>query len=148
MTIDEETGAHWRPALRGANVMWTTADEVSEPPLDGAPPREDWAFRVLDPRSPDAIARLTPFWAEVWKRGDLHWFARAGQYDCTPDHKPYVGATPVPGLFVSCGSSGHGIMTSAGLGRRVADSIAGRLEHADNPFRVDRPFDERSRDLL
>ena len=110
------------------------------------PPSEAFAFAVLDPRSPQAVARITPFWREVWE-GAPQWLLRAGQYDLTPDHRPLIGATDVPGLFVYCGTSGHGVMTAAGGARRLAESLAGRLA-ADHPFAPGRRFEERERDVL
>ena len=148
MTIDEETGAHWRPALGGAHVLFTQPHVQPGPPLDEVPASEADAFRVLDPASPDSIARISPFWREVWERGDLHWFARAGQYDYTPDHRPILGPTEVDGLFINAGYSGHGIMCSAGGSRLVVDTLLGRIAPEANPFRPDRPFAERALDVL
>ena len=37
----------------------------------------------------------------------------------TPDHRPLLGATPVAGLYVNTGYSGHGVMLSV-AGARVA----------------------------
>jgi hypothetical protein len=39
-------------------------------------------------------------------------------------------------------------MTSAGASRLVVDSIVGRLQPADNPFRPDREMVERKFDIL
>jgi|SRR5579871_819963 sarcosine oxidase subunit beta len=148
MTIDEETGAHWRPALHGANLLWTAPNMPPGPPLEDVTPSDDFAFGLLDPESDHSVARISPFWRAVWERNTDNWCLRAGQYSYTPDHRPYLGPTPIPGLFVNCGYSGHGIMGSAGGSRIVVDTITGALTPADNPFRLDRPIVERALDVL
>ena len=63
MTIDEETAAHWRPYVGGAIALFTDADTPPSEPHDPVPIEHDWAFGLLDPRSPHALARVAPFWA-------------------------------------------------------------------------------------
>jgi sarcosine oxidase, subunit beta len=154
MTIDEENAAHWRPALRGAFVLCTEADTPpGEPSWDpqGSP---DFAFRLLDPASPRSVARLVPFWADSWERGD-RWYMQAGQYEYTPDHRPYIGRIGPDGLAVNGGYSGHGVMSSAGGSRLLIDLLLGRdtappggLRASDDPFRVDRAMPDHDFDLL
>jgi sarcosine oxidase, subunit beta len=148
MTIDEETGAHWRPALAGANLMWTAPDVPPGPPLDDVPTSDEFAFGLLDPTSDHSVARITPFWQRVWERNTEHWWLRAGQYSYSPDHRPLLGPTPIAGLYVNCGYSGHGIMGSAGGSRIVIDTITGRLLQELNPFRLDREMVPRTLDVL
>jgi sarcosine oxidase subunit beta len=148
MTIDEDTGSHWRPAMRGALALRTVPGVPPGPPLDDVPTSADFAFGLLDPRSPYSVARISPFWHDVWERGTLHWFLQAGQYSYSPDHRPLLGPTHVPGLFVNCGYSGHGIMTSGAASRMVVDTITGKLAAKENPFRLDRPIVHRDLDIL
>ena len=148
MTIDEETGAHWRPWLAGAHLMWTTPTEPPGPPLDDVPTSMSFAYGLLNPASDHAVARISPFWRAVWLRNTSHWLLVAGQYSYTPDHRPLLGATPIDGLYVNCGYSGHGIMGSAGGSRLTVDLITGAAPPAANPFRLDRPFAERALDVL
>src|SRR5437899_5687714 len=61
MTIDEETGAHWRPALRGAYVLLTDPTTPADEPTWSVPTSADFAFRLLDPASPDGVALVAPF---------------------------------------------------------------------------------------
>lgn len=157
MTIDEATGAHWRPALHGAYVLLT---ETSTPPSEPAwsvPTSADFAFRLLDPASSDAVALVAPFWADIWERG-ANWILHAGQYEYTPDHRPFVGPTPVEGLWLNGGWSGHGVMGSGGGSRLLMDAITGRFTGpewglrgdgpAGDPFRLDRPMDVARHDVL
>jgi sarcosine oxidase subunit beta len=156
MTIHEETAAHWRPWLGGALALRTEADTPPSEPAWNVPTGADFAFRLLDPESPSAVARVSPFWRDVWESG-TSWLLQAGQYEYTPDHRPYVGATGVRGLWVNGGYSGHGIMGSAGGSRLLADLMVARSTAPDwgiralrgvNPFRPDRPMPERELDIL
>jgi len=157
MTIDEETGAHWRPALRGAYVLLTERGTAPGEPAWSVPTSSDFAFRVLDPASPDAVAHVAPFWADAWERG-VNWILHAGQYEYTPDHRPFISPTEVDGLWLNGGWSGHGVMGSGGGSRLLIDAITGRdtgpawgltVGGTDgNPFRLDRPMDEARHDVL
>jgi hypothetical protein len=157
MTIEEETAAHWRPALRGAYLLCTEANTPPSEPSWNVPTSVDFAFRLLHPGSSTSVARVSPFWAGVWDRGAT-WLLQAGQYEYTPDHRPYVGATGIDGLYVNGGYSGHGIMGSTGGSRLLVDLLTRRQTgpawgiratgEADNPFRVDRPMPEREFDIL
>ena len=148
MTIHEESVAHWRPALNGAYALWTDPQAPPMEPLENVTPDVNFAFELLDPSSPRALAKVSPFWADVAARGGPDWVLQAGQYEYTPDHKPYLGPSAVPGLHLNCGYSGHGIMASAGGSRLVVDLIAGRADPSTNPFRPDRPLIERPLDIL
>jgi len=128
--------------------MWTQPHVPAGPPLDEVPPSDHFVFSVLDPRSSNSVAVLARFWREVWARQSLQWTVRAGQYDYTPDHRPLIGATAVPGLYLNTGYSGHGIMGSAGGSRLLIDALTGRVTGAQNPFRPDREFAHRELDVL
>jgi sarcosine oxidase subunit beta len=148
MTIDEDTGAHWRPAYgSGAWLLHTDpATEPSEPTMD-VPTDHRFAFRLMDPASPVSVARVVPFWRDVWERGSHQWMLQAGQYTVTPDHRPLIGRTAVAGLWVNTGYSGHGIMLSPAGGRVLVDAVTSGGE-ATNPFRSDRAFEERPQPTL
>jgi len=148
MTIDEETIAHWRPGLRGAYALFTDPTAPVTDPTDNVPPDASFAFDLLNPKAPRALARISPFWETVWERGEPDWVLQAGQYEYTPDHRPYLGPSEVPGLVLNCGYSGHGIMASAGGSRLTVDAMLGRVSPTDNPFRPDRPLVERPLDIL
>jgi glycine/D-amino acid oxidase-like deaminating enzyme len=47
----------------------------------------------------------------------------AGCYDVTPDFNPVISTTPVDGLVVAAGFSGHGFKISPSVGRLVADLV-------------------------
>jgi sarcosine oxidase subunit beta len=149
MTIDEDSGAHWRPALRGAFLLFTDPSTPPSPPGDSLPIDQSFAFQLLQPDSPQAVARVAPFWKDVWDRGVAQWMIQAGQYDLTPDRRPLLGPLPVEGLFINTGYSGHGVMGGPAGSRIVVDAITGKLAAEDNPFRPDREFEEHPRlDML
>lgn len=149
MTIHEETAAHWRPALRGAYALLTDPGTLPGEPLDDVPPTSDTAFALLDPRSPTALATLSPIWQQAWDEGALDWIVQAGQYTYTPDHRPLLGPLAgVDGLALNCGYSGHGIMGSAGGSELAVEAILGRIAPEHNPFRPDRAMVERTLDVL
>ncbi len=143
MTIDEDTGVHWRPALKGAYLLYTDPTAQPAAPSDPVGIDHELAFRLLDPASPIAAARMAPFWRSVWEHGAVQWMIQAGRYTMTPDHRPLIGPTEVEGLWVNTGYSGHGVMASPAGSRLLADLLAGRRTAADNPFRLDREMAPR-----
>jgi sarcosine oxidase subunit beta len=151
MTIEDETGVHWRPALGGCFALWTDPGTPPEEPLDEVPTSTAWALEMLDPASEHALARVAPFWKAVWERGAPGWLLQAGQYEYTPDHRPYLGPSGIPGLSLNAGYSGHGIMTSAAGSRLVVEAVVGALEGSEaalEAFRVDRSMAPREQDVL
>jgi sarcosine oxidase subunit beta len=150
MTIEEETAAHWRPAMRGCLALFTDSDAQPSEPHDPVPIDHEWAFGLLDPSSDHALARVAPFWRDVWAGGasSVQWFLQAGQYEVTPDRRPYLGPVGPEGLHLNGGYSGHGIMAGPGGSRLVVDLLTGRADRTANPFRPDRTFAEREHDIL
>ena len=145
MTIDDDSGAHWRPALRGASLLFTDPATLPSEPVEEVPTDSRFAFRLLDPDSPVSVARVVPFWREVWDRGNAPWLLQAGQYTETPDRRPLIGPTGVEGLYVNAGYGGRGVMGSPAGSRILVDLVTGKLADADNPYRLDRAFEERPR---
>ena len=145
MTIDEDSGAHWRPAFRGAFLLFTDPSTPPSPPAEDLPIDHSFAFQLLQPDGPQAVARVAPFWRHVWDRGVAQWMIQAGQYDVTPDRRPILGVLPVEGLFINSGYSGHGVMGGPAGSRVVIDVLTGKLARQENPFRPDRAFEERPR---
>jgi sarcosine oxidase subunit beta len=131
MTIDQDTGAHWRPESPGAALAWAQPHEPPSEPTDQVLPNPMFVHEVLE-----GAYRLCPFWGEVagsLKRDQV--FLTAGQYTVTPDDKPVIGPHPgVAGLFFNLGYSGHGVMAAPGGGRLLADLVAGHVDDAHNAF--------------
>jgi sarcosine oxidase subunit beta len=136
MTIDLDTGAYWRPELKGGLLGW--AEAVEEEPAEPSDHiSADWDFPAI---CIEGCMRLAPFWEEIAETltGE-EVYSTAGQYTITADHKPIIGpVTEVPGLYVSAGYSGHGIMAAPDAGRRLVDLILGKTAPEDNPFCLER----------
>jgi glycine/D-amino acid oxidase-like deaminating enzyme len=143
MTIDEETGAHWRPAFGGAWVLFTDPATPPSKPTDAVAPDPAFAFQVLHPSSPSSVARVVPFWRDVWEHGADHWIVQAGQYTVTPDHRPILGPTGIEGLHMNTGYSGHGIMLGPAGSRLAVDLLTGATAPSANPFGLERDFELR-----
>jgi len=143
MVIDEETGAHWRPANGGAFLLHTDSAEPSSPPADPVEIDESLRERLLNPDSAASVSRVTPFWSQFHDDDESEWDIVAGQYTMTPDHKPLIGASGVEGLWLNCGYSGHGIMGSGACSRLLVDVMIGAIPHSENPLRADREFVHR-----
>ena len=150
LTIEEESAAHWRPFGDGAIALFTDPGTPPSEPHDPVPIEQEWAFGLLDPNSDHALAKVTPIWRDIWADGapSAHWYLQAGQYEVTPDRRPYLGQAGPEGLLLNGGYSGHGIMSSAGGSRRVVDLITGATDASDNPFSPGRPIDVREHDIL
>ncbi|MDE0130813.1 MAG: FAD-dependent oxidoreductase [bacterium] len=146
MTIDDDTGVHWRPAYSGAFLLDASPVGPGREPTEDVRPDSDMVFGVLDPSQPESAARISPFWGEAWRRGELRWMVHSGQYMLTPDHRPLIGETPVNGFWVNTGYSGHGIMCSPAAGRILADLITSRID--ESPFSLDRRFVKRTMDRI
>jgi sarcosine oxidase, subunit beta len=143
MTVDDDTGVHWRPAFRGAALLF--ADPATPPslPSEDVPLDHRFVFQLLDPASPLAAARVVPFWRDVWAAWSAPWLLQAGHYTMTPDHRPLIGHTAVEGLLVNSGYSGRGVMAGPAGSRRLVDLLSGKVRPEDNPFRPDRAFGDR-----
>lgn len=148
MVIDEDTGSHWRPALRGAYLLFTDPSTPASPPVQDVTPSHRFALGLLDPSSPVSVAHATPFWGQIWGRGAANWIVQGGQYTMTPDHRPLIGESDVKGLFINAGYSGHGIMSSPAGSQLLIDLLTGACPAEENAFRLDRRFVPRELDIL
>lgn len=148
MTIDDDTGAHWRPALQGAYLIYTDPTTPKTAPADPVPTDPTYYETLLDPASPFNVGQLAPFWNTVWERNDDHWFLAAGQYDYTPDRRPLLGPSGVEGLYLNVGYSGHGVMASIGGSELVLGTITGSVAQNANPFRADRKMVAQKKDVI
>tara|TARA_B100001123_G_scaffold450007_2_gene617984 strand:+ start:1427 stop:2596 length:1170 start_codon:yes stop_codon:yes gene_type:complete len=65
-----------------------------------------------------------------------------GLYDMSPDDNPIIDSAPnINGLFIICGSSGHGFKMGAGVGEAAAAMAMGYKPDVLSPFTIDR-FEE------
>ncbi|SHN75070.1 Glycine/D-amino acid oxidase [Cryptosporangium aurantiacum] len=91
---------------------------------------------TLEPADPDAyLDRATEDFLDGCAQKLSHRFpgwgdatvtsTYAGCYDVTPDFNPVISATPIDGLIVAAGFSGHGFKISPSVGELVADLVTG-----------------------
>jgi glycine/D-amino acid oxidase-like deaminating enzyme len=124
------SSTHFRPAAPkgypdawGTPRRWSAAEET---PFERC--------RILNPRPNLAeLARLqshfkaafptigTPTITATW----------AGMIDVLPDALPVVDHTPLPGLILATGMSGHGFGIAPGIGKVIADLALGRTPRQD-----------------
>lgn len=126
----------WAP--RGFPDAWGTPRRWS-----GAETSPFERMRILDPRPhPRLPGRLAAGFAALFPALPPVSIARAwaGMIDTMPDIVPVVDAVPaLPGLVLATGMSGHGFGIGPGMGRVVADLVAGRpVGHDLARFRFDR----------
>jgi glycine/D-amino acid oxidase-like deaminating enzyme len=110
------------------------------------------AVRVLNPapnmatlgRTQDAFARAFPGLGRPKLRA-----AWAGMIDTMPDVVPVIDrVAAIPGLTIATGMSGHGFGIGPGVGRVVADLVAGNpVGHDLTRFRLSRFSDGSKIDL-
>jgi sarcosine oxidase subunit beta len=141
VTIDANTGSHWRPHKGGALLAW--AQPEPDAPAHW-PVEPDPGFIDLVLRSDGGVGRLAPFWHDLGRRlrrSDM--LLTAGQYTMTPDHRPLIGEAPhIRGLYLNTGYSGHGILGAPAGARLLADLMNGNNEMV-NPFEPGR-FDNQT----
>ncbi len=132
--LDLASGTFLRPETGGLTLTgFLDADEPSHP-MDPEALGGDVAFDEVT-RIMERASRCVPALAEArYQRG------YAGAFDITPDWMPVLDETPVEGLYVAAGMSGHGFKLSPAVGRMVADLITrGDSDLADlEAFRLDR----------
>ncbi|MDQ6743221.1 MAG: FAD-binding oxidoreductase [Candidatus Dormibacteraeota bacterium] len=121
VTLDAGSGYHFRQ--RGGRLL------IIGP---GDPNQWEHHRRWLAHRLPRAAVELP----------ERQW---TGFYEVTPDHHPLVGLTERPGVWASCGFSGHGVMHSPAVADCLAAMILGDSPPIDisalSPLRKEPLFD-------
>jgi sarcosine oxidase subunit beta len=132
--LDLSSGTFLRPETGGLTLTgFLDADEPNHP-LDPEALGGDVGFDEVA-RIMERASRCIPALGEAhYQRG------YAGAFDITPDWMPILDETPIRGLYVAAGMSGHGFKLSPAVGRMMADLILrGRSDVADlQDFRFDR----------
>src|SRR5262245_59885313 len=132
--LDLASGTFLRPETGGLTLTgFLDADEPShpmDPELLGADVPFDEVARIME-RASRCIPALED---SRYQRG------YAGAFDISPDWMPILDETPVRGLYVAVGMSGHGFKLSPAVGRLMADRILDGTSALTDlaPFRLDR----------
>ena len=131
--LDLAGGSYVRPETGGLTMTGSLTDDETQHPMDpellGSEAGFDEAEVVLA-----RTARALPALADAR-------FARgyAGAFDITPDWMPILDESPVHGLFIAAGMSGHGFKLSPAVGEMMAALITGaRPPVSAAPFRLGR----------
>lgn len=126
--VVDPTGVHWRSAEGNTIVVAKTEGEEPEG-LNFAPDPDRFQrlHPVLSRRVPE-FARLEP--VSAW----------AGLYEMTADHNAILGPHPdLPGFFLACGFSGHGLMLAPATGEVLSEMLMDRPTSIDvSPLSVTR----------
>jgi glycine/D-amino acid oxidase-like deaminating enzyme len=134
----------WRSLLPGGlEGVRTSHETLRHWRLDQPTPME--RVRILDPAPDQNTVRLTyqralDLLPELKRtRVSATW---AGYIDSTPDGVPAIGQiSPLPGLILAAGFSGHGFGLGPGAGHLIADIVTGAAPIVDpRPFAPDRFF--------
>jgi sarcosine oxidase, subunit beta len=131
--LDLAGGSYVRPETGGLTMTGSLTDDETQHPMDpellGSEAGFDEAEVVLA-----RTARALPALADAR-------FARgyAGAFDITPDWMPILDESPVRGLFIATGMSGHGFKLAPAVGEMMAALITGaRPPVSAAPFRLGR----------
>ena len=100
--------------------------------------RDDASFEFV----PNVAWRMTRLVPAIKNASILrHW---AGCYTMTPDGNPLVGESPVDGLYVASGMSGHGFMFGPAIAKHLAHYIIqGEWDTDFSEFSINRSFENR-----
>jgi glycine/D-amino acid oxidase-like deaminating enzyme len=131
--LDLAGGSYVRPEIGGLTMTGSLTDDETQHPMDpellGSEAGFDEAETVLA-----RTARALPALAEAR-------FARgyAGAFDITPDWMPILDESPVRGLFIAAGMSGHGFKLSPAVGEMMAALITSKQPPVSpDPFQLRR----------
>jgi glycine/D-amino acid oxidase-like deaminating enzyme len=117
--LDLAGGCYARPETGGLTLTGSLTDDETEHPMDadllGAEAGFDEASVALA-RTARAIPAL----------GDARFsHGYAGAFDITPDWMPILDESPLRGLFVATGMSGHGFKLAPAVGEMMAALVTG-----------------------
>jgi glycine/D-amino acid oxidase-like deaminating enzyme len=122
-----------RPETGGLTLTGSLTDDETQHPMDPELLGSEAGFEEATVAL-ERTARALPRLADArWSRG------YAGAFDITPDWMPILDETPVGGLFVAAGMSGHGFKLAPAVGEMMAALVTGGEPPVSlAPFRLDR----------
>jgi glycine/D-amino acid oxidase-like deaminating enzyme len=131
--LDLAGGSYVRPETGGLTLTGSLTDDETQHPMDPELLGSEAGFD-------EAAAALTRTARAVPALGDAR-FSRgyAGAFDITPDWMPILDETPLPGLYVAAGMSGHGFKLAPAVGEMMAALVTGQAPPVSlAPFRLAR----------
>jgi glycine/D-amino acid oxidase-like deaminating enzyme len=131
--LDLAGGSYVRPETGNLTLTGSLTDDETQHPMDPELLGSEVGFEeasVALERTAGALPRLAD---ARFTRG------YAGAFDITPDWMPILDQTPVEGLYVAAGMSGHGFKLAPAVGEMMAALITGAPPPVSPaPFRLDR----------
>lgn len=114
MILCFDDGTYWKQTPHGSVIMG-----IGDPmELKGLFMSSSWSFLE------EAALRISSHMpSTLGLRVVRQW---AGLYDITPDSQAIIGPTPVEGLYLDLGWSGHGLQFAPSVGRILAQLISGQ----------------------
>lgn len=131
--LDLARGTYLRPETGGLTLTGSLTDDEAAHPMS---PDELGSDLGLDAAAEalERVSRVMPALAEARYRSGY-----AGAFDITPDWMPILDESPVAGLWIAAGMSGHGFKLAPAVGEMMAALITGVRPPVDPaPFRADR----------
>ena len=127
MTLCLDDGSYWKQCPNGTFYMgWDN-------PLDEHDTEYIVNWHFLHEVSRRIVAKM-PLMAGI--RVVRQW---SGPYDITPDKQAIVGESPMKGLFLDCGWSGHGFQFGPSIGRVMSELVNNEKPFVDvSVFRYSR----------
>ena len=131
--LDLAGGSYVKPETGGLTLTGSLTDDETQHPMDpellGAEPAFDEAEAALERTSRAWPSLASARYARGW----------TGAFDITPDWMPILGESPLKGLFIAAGMSGHGFKLAPAVGEMMAALITGSPPPVDPaPFRLSR----------
>jgi len=131
--LDLAGGAYVRPETGNLTLTGSLTDDETRHPVDPAQLGADVSLAEAEPILA-RTARALPALAQARYRGG--W---VGAFDITPDWMPVLDESPVRGLWIAAGMSGHGFKLAPAVGEHLAALIMGSVPPVDPaPFRLGR----------
>ena len=131
--LDLAGGTYVRPETGGLTLTGSLTDDERQHPMDPERLGDETGFDEAA-QALQRTSRAVPGLAEAKLRQGY-----AGAFDITPDWMPLLDETPVRGLYVAAGMSGHGFKLAPAVGEMMAARIAGATPPVGlAPFALDR----------
>jgi glycine/D-amino acid oxidase-like deaminating enzyme len=131
--LDLAGGSYARPETGGLTLAGSLGDDEAQHPMDPEALGGDVAFDEAAAVLARASAAMPALASARYRRG---W---AGAFDITPDWMPILDESPVGGLWIAAGLSGHGFKLAPAIGEALACRLTGADAPVDlRPFRLDR----------
>ncbi len=121
MTIDLETGFHFRPARDFVNPFETKNEILFAYPDSKETNSFDTNFdESFIGKVYERAERRSPF---LFQTTPIIEKCRAGLYENTPDHHAILGGCAIENLYFANGFSGHGVMHAPATGKALSEII-------------------------